>query len=495
MIIQRLSLLCLAAMACSLGVCAAQVDVMKVTTFYVNNVTGSDQYDGLSADKSGESGPCATIMGALQKATVGAQISIANTGVDYREFVNITSFNKGRPSTPLVIDGHGAAVSGLVQVPAFHWMLLKDDIYWFENSKGKDALGNPGWMPNSNWLGFTKHQGWFDQPQAPQIFFFNGMVAPSVTSLAAIPPGGFFYDTLASPRRLYFRLPPNTTLADCAIDVPLNAGVFLVDSYITIRNLVSHYSVDDGFWGYWGVGEVLENVNGSYNCDQGSSFHGTSGVTVDGGLFEHNGGCGIVDVESSVSVYSNCIVRDNAIGGVLFDGLGHALLNCNIYGNEHVQVEVNADASLNIRNCLVVGAGTQDPQAIGVRLLKGRGRIEHCTITNCATGIQAFENATIKNSIIACCVTLIDIKKDALPKFAISKTLLAPGTVQLGDAVYAPEKLGELAQAPQVKDLMFDTPKLERPNYLLSKESPYYKAAEYGQVLGAVLPDHIGNAD
>ena len=159
-------------------------------TVYVNNVTGADANDGSAA------APLATIMAAVKRAPVSGRIVLANTGRDYRESVQIQGYRQGRAGAPMVIEGNGATVSGLVAVPAERWTLLRDDLYWFEN---RLPDGKPGPMPNSNWLMHWKHQGWFTEPQAPEIFFVNGKAAPHTRELETIPAGGFFYDTQAQP--------------------------------------------------------------------------------------------------------------------------------------------------------------------------------------------------------------------------------------------------------------------------------------------------------
>jgi hypothetical protein len=339
------------------------------TVWYVNNRIGSDAFDGRAETPGadGRSGPFRTIMQAVRQADMGAYLSIANTAEDYREQVEIAGTKKGRPDNPLVLEGHGATVSGLVEIETARWERFRDDIYSFANRLGgtnyvptvwyERRIGDAvfGAMPNSNWLGHWTHQGWFTEKEAPEIFFLNGQPGPHVRDPAAIPQGGFFYDTTSSPRRLYFRLPPGRTIGDCRVELPIHLGVYVSDDYVVVRNLASKYSADDGFSGFWAQGVVLANVSGSFNCDQGISFHGTSGTLIDGGLFERNGGCGIADVMSCVTIYRNVVVRDNMIMGALLDGFAHSLLNCRFYGNYETQVR--AGASVNLTGCLIAGNG------------------------------------------------------------------------------------------------------------------------------------------
>ncbi|MCY3017445.1 MAG: hypothetical protein NTW87_00220, partial [Planctomycetota bacterium] len=155
------------------SVAAAAGEIPVGQTIYANNAKGNSAFDGLAPEPAadGKSGPLASIMQAVKRCGIGARIQIANTGVDYRESVSIEGYHRGRASSPLIIEGNGATVTGLVEVVPDRWTLFNDDVYYFEN---KLPDGKFGPMPNNNWLGHLKHQGWFNEPQAPEIFFLNG---------------------------------------------------------------------------------------------------------------------------------------------------------------------------------------------------------------------------------------------------------------------------------------------------------------------------------
>lgn len=448
--------------------------------YYVNNRTGSDDYDGLAplANAASKSGPFATIMQAVKKCAVGSIISIANTGLDYRESVQIEGYKKGRPGSPLVLEGNGATVSGLLPIPTVRWTLLKDDIYWTEN---RGADGKPLPMPNSNWLGHYRHQGWFTEKQSPEIFFVDGKAASHVRELASIPVGGFFYDTQASPRRLYFRLPAGKSLKDPNIEIPQNTGVYVSDDYVVVRNMRSIYSQDDGFAGFWGVGVVFENINGSFNCDQGFSMHGTSVSMIDGGLFERNGGCGICDVMSSTSIFRNVVVRDNMITGAMMKGFSHTFLNCRFSGNESAQVAADDGTGLQMVNCLVVGDTANGVTAASLRM-------DHCTVVNCGIGVTATKGS-VKNSAISNCDTLIAAASNDL---AINKTVLDLGKITLGKDSVTAENWATFAPSHGLSDNLVDQLKLTGPLYRLPKDSAYIKSGDYNTTPGAQLGEYRG---
>ena len=461
---------------------------IKKPLLYVNNKIGSDKNDGLSAKKKGKSGPVASIMQAVRIAPVGAYISIANTGVDYRESVHIEDFHKGLAANPLVLDGNGATVTGLREVPAKSWIHDKDDIYYFEGQLSETLKLD---MPNSNWLAFTSHEGWFTEPQAPKIFFVNGKSAPHTRSLETIPRGGFFYHTQGK-RRVYFRLPAGEKLEDLHVDLPLNTGVYISDDYVTVRNMISRYSQDDGFYGFWGIGVVFENINGSDNCDQGFSMHGTSASIIDGGLFERNGGCGIADVMSCVSIFRNVTVRDNMFAGALFQGVAHTCLSCRFENNLGSQVSAGVGATINLVNCLINGKGN----ATGVNM--EIGRLDHCTIVNCNTGLAVSKGGMMRNSIIANCGRdPLSFAGTAAANFSFTKTIISLGGTEAWDW-FVTRVFGSTAAAQYLKqpnkptELIADNPMLQEPLFLLPADSPYYKVGEFTTTPGANLPEYHG---
>ena len=478
--------------------------------FYVSNKSGSDDFDGRAAEPGGnKAGPFLTITQALKQCSVSARIEIANTGIDYRESVAIEGYRKGRADAPLVINGNGATVTGLVVIVPEQWILLKDDIYYFVNKVGGADYKPRGWfdrkigdsyygpMPRSVWLR-NGHQGWFtrkEAPLAPQIFLVDGKPGENVTALEELPPGGFFFDsqakTLPEPAGqpvLYFRLPENRKLADCRIEMPLNSGIFAGDDYTTVENIGSCYSVEDGFDGFWGQSVVFHNVHAFNNTEQGMSFHGNGSSFIDGALIEHNGGCGIVDVMSSTSIYRNVTVRNNYPNGADLRGASHAMYNCRIIGNSGTQVTIFPGTATagSLINCLIVGNGPKEGWC-GVDL--NYGRIDHCTVINCPVGVRVTTGAAIKNSIITDCPTTLIAEKNAMAQLTIDKTILG-----LGEASFGGQKITAPGWAEFIKTFkgaegaIVDNPKLESPLFLLPQDSPHCKSGEEGTMPGAKLP-------
>jgi len=496
-----LSAACLSAFLC--GAARGEPPQAERAVVHVNNLTGSDDFNGCAAAPAGDgkAGPFKTIMQAVRRCAAGARIEIAHTGEDYRETVSIEGFKKGLADAPLIIDGHGAYVTGLVKLSPEQWVSFKGDVYYFPNKVGDADFKPRGWferkigaavygiMPNSNWLGFMKHQGWFAEKEAPEIFLLDGKTGPNSLTLEGLQPGGFFYDAqslvlkdLPGQRCLFFRLPPGKTLKECSVELPLNRGVYVSDDYVTICNLGSRYSQDDGFAGFWGQGVVLRNIHACFNCDQGVSFHGNSTTLIDGALIERNGGCGIVDVMSCTTIYRNTTVRSNYPLGVLFSGFAHAMYNCRISGNCGVQVQVEKEASASLVNCLIVGLGTAGK---GAAVRMEQGRLDHCTIVSSPVGLSVQRAASVRSSIIASCPTAVSMDKGAVDAVAIDKTVL-----DLGEVVVDTRKIalsdwaGFVAGHTRMAGAVIGSPALEGPFFQLPKDSPFSKAGEHGKAPG-----------
>ena len=323
------------------------------------------------------------------------------------------------------------------------------------------------------------------------IFFLNDKTAPHVQNLADIPQAGFFYDTLTSPRRLYFRLPANGKLADQHIKLPMNTGVYASDDYVVVRNMISKYSQDDGFAGFWGIGVVFENINGSYNCDQGFSMHGTSATVIDGALFERNAGCGIADVMSSVSIFRNIVVRDNLFAGGLFQGHAHTLLSCRFENNRGAQVGSSTGATINLVNCLINGGGNNN----GITL--DYGRLDHCTIVNSPTGLYVTKGVSVRNSIITNCGQHpLAFESKIAANISLFKTIIGLQQPDSWDAyitaTFADAGAKYLKAVNKEDELINNVPVLTAPLFLLPNDSPYYKIGEYNTTPGATLKEYTG---
>ena len=100
---------------------------------YVDNLGGSDKFDGSSAKLTDQlGGPVRTFRKAVRIARRGDTISIANTAKPYHQSLQLTRLkNSGFGGYPMVIEGNGATLSGASPVPAVAWHHHKDGLWQF----------------------------------------------------------------------------------------------------------------------------------------------------------------------------------------------------------------------------------------------------------------------------------------------------------------------------------------------------------------------------
>ncbi len=99
--------------------------------FYVDNLQGSNAYDGRDdLPVSEESGPFRTISRALESARAGDIIIVINNQIPYYESLSLLGARLGTTQyAPIRIVGNGAVVSGLRDVPRDIWESVGHDLY------------------------------------------------------------------------------------------------------------------------------------------------------------------------------------------------------------------------------------------------------------------------------------------------------------------------------------------------------------------------------
>jgi hypothetical protein len=273
-------------------------------TVYLDNVKGSDQFDGSSAlPGAGGVGPVASITHASDVLKPCGKLVIANTGIAYRGTLKLMA-KGGTPETPLIIEGNNATLEGLLPTKPSDWTVEKD--------------GTLSMM----WSGM------------PYGFFvvINGAPPLFAKSLRDIKPGESYYNKPLNGRHpAFFRLPEGKRIEDLKLEIPtggFGCGVEIIaSSNIIIRNLKSRYFANDGF----NIqdeceGLRFEHIEGYLNGDQGFSCHSTVSCVVVDGYF-HNNDSGIADTVFSRSSFYGVVITGNRSYGVLFEGGDHSIVN------------------------------------------------------------------------------------------------------------------------------------------------------------------------
>lgn len=233
---------------------------------FVSNTAGDDIFDASAPTSLGDfRGPTRTITRALELAAAGDRIIMANTGVPYRESISlVASRHSGDGSRPFVIEGNGAVLEGLADVPYDYIELYRPEVFRLRPRR----LG-------------------------PQQFFINGQPAvrrEADDSTQRVPPLEPLQWCLHRGY-LYFRVEPGRMLGDYDVAVgAVQTGVTLYKVRdVLVRNLVIQGFQTDGLQADDSDGVLVAGVTCQANGRAGIAVVGASRVELAGCLCRDNG--------------------------------------------------------------------------------------------------------------------------------------------------------------------------------------------------------------
>jgi len=378
--------------------CSAETGAVRV--LYVNNEIGNDLYDGLASEiakgTSGK-GPFASLQKAFSSVAMSDQICVANTGKPYPGG-NLLTKAGGTAECPMVIDGHGAVISGLGIVPAKNWKNLQNDIY------------ETDFWPMSNYLkGYGGINHWIG---SPQIWWLDGKPAPNCKSEAELKetPCGFFWNKKI--KKLWIHLPDGKTIDKVEVKIPVyGTAIDITRDFVVVKNFHSIFSWNDGFDAH-GAGKniVFKNCIATDNCGQGFSCHDTTSVLYEDCLAERCASSGSCDVNFCTTIYRRCVFVNNTfeVGVYATEHSQHLYESCLILGNMPFEQIWQRDFSkMNFINCVISGAQNNTNGA--VLLEKGALFFLQCTFANlpsiCKIGCEG--SLQMKNCIVIGCKNFI----------------------------------------------------------------------------------------
>jgi len=241
---------------------------------HVNNVDGDDSFAGRhDRNLSDQGGPVRTIARALQLASQGDRIILANTGRPYRESITLTgSRHSGYSFRPFVIEGNGAILDGSAPVAAEAWDHYRGHVYRFR----PPGLGHQQLFLDDRPLARVAADRRFDRP-------------PELDPLTWC-----LYDG-----HVYFAVEPET------LKLPKDYAL----SYAYLRTAITLFHVE-------GVGIVDLTVQG-FQLDGINAFNSARDVTLAGLTCRGNGRSGITVGGASRVTIDACLLGDNGSAQLL----------------------------------------------------------------------------------------------------------------------------------------------------------------------------------
>lgn len=235
--------------------------------YYVDNINGRDQNDGLNAEPlNALTGPVKTIRQAMELVRSGDAIHLAHTGVPYYESLSFVGNRlSGVEAIPLRLFGNGATISGLRGLPRQGWQRISADTWQITfNRKGsyrilRDGVPLPEFRPE-------KDADVLDSLPPGQWCSYRGSVYYRQDGLEE--PGLQRFDYAADEVGITFYHVEHVRIVDLTVEH------FRLDG-INAQNICHGIS--------------LENVISRENGRAGLAVSGTSTVVMQGGRLEKNG--------------------------------------------------------------------------------------------------------------------------------------------------------------------------------------------------------------
>lgn len=412
--------------------------------YYVDNQAGNDAFDGTSKTPiPPHSGPFATLTHAIILAGPGDTIHLNPTGKAYRQRAY---FSKGgAPGSPIVLDGHGATLSGADVCSRDGWEPWADGVFRRGDMNARsfivadgdmifpsdacDAL-QPGefafergflffhppagvkaeecgievgqesggirldagkWERSNSRIGDVRR---YRGLAAPEWIRLNGDEAPIVTAKERLEAGAW----CAEGKRLYYRPPAGKTVGEMEIECGVRdegvamSGVF---SHVIVRNLTAVHVCNDGYNIHGRVTNVeFHNCHAHHCFDEGFSAHDDCETILDGAVY---GFCdnGIYNINvSGFSITRNVIVHNSRSHGFgCHAKAGHVLENA-VFIDNPIQISAG---NLEAGNILAIGTPRCREQTIGVNgRFAGSVTLRRATMIGNSTLLTAVNGAMFR---------------------------------------------------------------------------------------------------
>lgn len=315
--------------------------------YFVNNETGDDSASGLVADKAKK-----TLAGTVPLLKPGDKLHIAVTSQPYRETLRLPDDFGGVEGKPIVIEGHGATLTGSDPLRLDGWA----------------EAGTPGLYKSTRFL--SELEEFTDEAKLMRVFLiFDGVVQHMgrsskgakgrLKSPADLQPGEWTY--AESEKAFYIKV--SGKLADARIEAPYRRNGVAVRApkvaltHVVIKDLIVCHVLNDGF-NLHGTTQnfLLQNI-ASIECgDDGISPHETCEVDIDG-YWGIGNSTGMGNGNLSITKAKNVRLEGNTAHQLM---TGHAPLTelCNAIiiataGTQPVNVTNAQDTRLILDNVII----------------------------------------------------------------------------------------------------------------------------------------------
>ena len=343
---------------------------LSAATYYVDNLKGNDSNNG-SKER-----PVASIEKGLSLLKKSDRLEVApNNGKPYRRPYPGTYgksyevHHGGTADNPMVINGNGAVISGLSEIPLKTW------------KKTDDGLYKMTFWPMSNMYRIYKQQDYW-LPDA-KIFFVNGERTTNCLSMAELKktPNAFWWSR--KEKSLYYNPPAGKTVADVKIELPSNRGFYVMADHTRVENFTMILSFNDGFdTNRHPRNVIFKNCAAIDNCGQAFSCHDTGVVYYEDCVAVRCASSGACDVHSTNSNYVRCVFIDNVFECGVFGAnfSAHTYADCLIAGNKPFeQIWQHQMSRMFFHNCVISGLGNSKALAF---YRNGSLSFLQCTLVN-----------------------------------------------------------------------------------------------------------------
>ncbi len=374
----------------------ALAPIASAADYYVDADRGDDRADGTVTH------PVQTITRGLALVGPGETLHLASRSAPYRESIEVVN-RSGEIERPIIIDGHGATLTGAEDLRVAEWHNDGDGRYHnaelWKRLRGKSKSLNLMFLLDRVFFrigGRVQRMG--RMSKGPQVAMKNS---------ADLNVGEWSFTT--GDETFHLRIEPDKQLGDAGIEFPIReSGVRIrgTCSDLVIRNVTVTHFWNDGFNIHNNCRRIrFENISAIENGDDGFSAHETCEVDVEG-LRSQGNSTGVCNVNQSQCRMTNCRLGDNlAFEFFGCDGTSFHVTNMLVEAKRSLRPFVVLGNRKTGENCTIQ---LDNVQIVRPSDLKGQfevaanGQLSATRITSIGLDWMVDGKTEIRNSLLIC---------------------------------------------------------------------------------------------